>query len=158
MSRNLSVIVGQIIPFFFEGMHQNSGNRPDSSQYSFILDIMDKPKKPPRKYKFDTKSPCPGCGERIGFVESTCPFCGDEIPFKSWLQLSNDRTGRVILGIALLLLLGYFFTIYYFWGEPGPLGTMVRVLSIPAVFVFCCPEILVLFFGESWGERVKRRK
>ena len=78
---------------------------------------MDRLKKPPQKTKFDTKTPCPSCGERIGCVESYCPFCGDEIPLKNWFHLSNDKTGKVILGLAVFLLLGYFFTICYFWGE-----------------------------------------
>jgi hypothetical protein len=30
VSGNLSVFVGEIIPFFFEGMHQNSGKERDS--------------------------------------------------------------------------------------------------------------------------------
>ena len=36
---------------------------------------MEEPKKTYKKRHYDTKLPCPGCGERIGFVQSTCPFC-----------------------------------------------------------------------------------
>jgi len=90
---------------------------------------MDKLKKPPKKGKFDTKTPCPSCGERIGCVETYCPFCGDEIPLKNWFQLSNDKTGRVILGVAVLLLLGYCFTVFYFWGEA--LSFILILMGVP---------------------------
>lgn len=108
---------------------------------------MDQTKMPPKKRKFDTKSPCPSCGERVGCVESYCPFCGDEIPLKSWLRLSNDKTGRVILGVAVFLLSGYFFTIFYFWGEL--LSKILIIMGLP---------FYVLAEAYAYGDNRRRRK
>jgi hypothetical protein len=67
----------------------------------------------PKKRNYDTKLPCPGCGERIGFVEPICPFCGDRIPF--W----SDKAGKVLFGLGFVLAAGYLFSIFYYWEEGG---------------------------------------
>jgi len=67
----------------------------------------------PKKRHYDTKLPCPGCGERIGFVESTCPFCGDRIPFLS------DKAGKILCGLGFVLATGYLFSVFYYWEEGG---------------------------------------
>ena len=69
---------------------------------------MTEQKKTPKKRHYDTKLPCPGCGERIGFIESTCPFCDEKIPFTS------DKAGKIIVVLGCLLALGFFWFRFLF--------------------------------------------
>jgi hypothetical protein len=86
---------------------------------------MTEEKKTPKKRHYDTKLPCPSCGERIGFVESTCPFCEERIPFTS------DKAGKVLFGLGAFLALGYLFSVFYFWEEGGMyLGSIGRGIGM----------------------------
>ena len=66
-----------------------------------------------KKRHYDTKIPCPGCGERIGVVQPDCPFCGESIPF--W----GDRAGKLLLSIGFIFASGYLASMIYFWEEGG---------------------------------------
>lgn len=84
-------------------------------EFAGIIDNMEETKETPKKRHYDTKTPCPSCGERIGFVQPDCPFCGESIPFLS------DRAGKLLLSLGCLLALGFAFSIFYFWDEGGML-------------------------------------
>jgi len=86
---------------------------------------MTEEKKTPKKRHYDTKLPCPSCGERIGFIESTCPFCYERIPFTS------DKAGKIIFGTGCFLALGYLGSMVYFWEEGGMfLGSIGRGIGM----------------------------
>ena len=85
---------------------------------------MNETKKTPKKRHYDSKLPCPGCGERIGFDEPDCPFCGESIPF--W----SDKAGKVMFGLGFFLAAGYLFSVFYFWEEGGMfLGYLAKGLG-----------------------------
>ena len=105
--------------------------------FASIIDSMEENKKIAKKRHYDTKIPCPSCGERIGFVQPDCPFCGESIPF--W----SDKAGKVLLSLGSLIALGFLVSVFYFW-DSGASGYF-----LPRVFLG-----LALIFGL--GERASR--
>lgn len=90
--------------------------------------------------RFDPKSPCPHCGEKIGFVESHCPLCGEEIPY--W----GDTAGKIVIGLGVLLASSYVLGLYFSWGENDALTELLLQMGR----AFCGLAIILAHGNKSW--------
>ena len=101
---------------------------------------MEDKKKTPKKRHYDTKLPCPGCGERIGFVQSTCPFCDERISFTS------DKAGKVLFRFGCFLAVGYLCSIIYFWEEPYLLQALSIILVGIGIVIAAADRVTRYYF------------
>jgi len=85
-----------------------------------------------KKKRFDPKSPCPHCGERIGFVEPRCPFCSNSLPY--W----SDSSGKILLSLGILLMSGYLLALYLSWGNEGATTLLAGMARVFVAVGFAC--------------------